>query len=242
LDVCEAPSECHAAQLGGVTTRAVGCGETLDFANDVVSEPVWVVGLSQRLVSQAPPALATEAPAPARRCALLHQASTSVVRRAVRGLRTTITEVIASSSSSHGVPQRPPLRRHGASESTSGCPERLVATPRACSVLAVPPGFDGFLLAGLCGFVAPRNRPWGSPGFQPRADIRCRNIGEPRTRPSSQARHPSELFPPHLAARRHRVAWTPLLKSTRRVTTVPPLSLSARSVAKAARLAPASGV
>jgi hypothetical protein len=42
------------------------------------------------------------------------------------------------------------------------------------SVLAVPPGFNGFLRRGptevgpstACGFVAPRSRPWGSPGFK----------------------------------------------------------------------------
>jgi hypothetical protein len=49
------------------------------------------------------------------------------------------------------------------------------ATFRTCSVLAVPPGFNGFLRRGLirrpnlstaCGFVAPRSRSWGSPRFQ----------------------------------------------------------------------------
>jgi hypothetical protein len=44
-----------------------------------------------------------------------------------------------------------------------------------------------------CGFVAPRNRPWGSPRFGLRTvppTCRIRGLG-----PSPVARHPSELFP-----------------------------------------------
>jgi len=40
-----------------------------------------------------------------------------------------------------------------------------VATPRTRSVLAVPPGFDGFLRSMACRFVAPCFRPWGPPSF-----------------------------------------------------------------------------
>jgi len=43
------------------------------------------------------------------------------------------------------------------------------ATLRACSVLAVPPDFDGLLRWEGCGFVAPRSRPWGSPCFRTRS-------------------------------------------------------------------------
>lgn len=39
------------------------------------------------------------------------------------------------------------------------------------SVLAVLPGFDGLRHTRPCGFVAPRYRPWGSPGFQPSHDV-----------------------------------------------------------------------
>jgi len=40
------------------------------------------------------------------------------------------------------------------------------AVSRTRSVLAVPPGFDGFLRASPCRFVAPCNRPWGSLRFR----------------------------------------------------------------------------
>jgi len=43
------------------------------------------------------------------------------------------------------------------------------ATLRACSVLAVPPDFDGLLRWAGRGSVAPRSRPWGSPCFRTRS-------------------------------------------------------------------------
>jgi hypothetical protein len=45
------------------------------------------------------------------------------------------------------------------------CLRSLVATPETRSALVVLPDFDGLLLAELCGFVAPRSQPWGSPSF-----------------------------------------------------------------------------
>lgn len=67
---------------------------------------------------------------------------------------------------------QPSLRRH-----PPGPSPRLrlgTARSRACSALAVPPGFSGFLRSEqirrsarstVRGFVAPRSRPWGSPSF-----------------------------------------------------------------------------
>lgn len=42
---------------------------------------------------------------------------------------------------------------------------RELPSSRTRSVPAVPPSFDGLLHDGPCGFVAPRSRSWGSPGF-----------------------------------------------------------------------------
>jgi len=83
------------------------------------------------------------------------------------------------------------------------------ATSRTCSVRAVPPGFNGFLRRGqirrstpstACGFVAPRNRPWGSPRFglpdsasRPSLDPK---VADPKVRrESSPWRTPFEAFP-----------------------------------------------
>jgi hypothetical protein len=89
------------------------------------------------------------------------------------------SELSKPTGSSLGVVQRTPLHRHGDSESTPGCPGLWVATPRARSALAVPPGFDGFRLAGPCRLVASCSRSWGSPGFEPTRD-QCRStVPEP---------------------------------------------------------------
>lgn len=77
-------------------------------------------------------------------------------------------------NSSLGVVQRSPLHRleHCASTPGRSCPQAScldlrpgAATSRTRSALAVPPGFDGFLRATLCRFVAPCCRSWGSPRF-----------------------------------------------------------------------------
>jgi len=41
-----------------------------------------------------------------------------------------------------------------------------VATLQTRSVLAVPPGYDGFLRASGCRFVSPCSRPWDPPSFR----------------------------------------------------------------------------
>lgn len=50
--------------------------------------------------------------------------------------------------------------------------------PRARSVLAVPPGFDGFLRASRCRSVAPCTRSWGSARFRLH---RCARLSTPLT-------------------------------------------------------------
>jgi len=139
-----------------------------------VSATVWVVGLSLCPVSRTPPTLATRAPALARLSALLHPGVHFSDALDCTRPSGSLAEASEPSSSSLGVLQRPPLRRHQARESTSGCPEPEAATPRTCSTLAVSHDFGGFLLTGLRRFVAPCSRPWSSPGFQPRADARCK--------------------------------------------------------------------
>jgi len=76
-------------------------------------------------------------------------------------------------SSSAPSPTRPSLRPLPPGPSSRLRPG--TATSRTRSVLAVPPGYDGFLRSGpirrpsrstACGFVAPRSRPWGSLRFQ----------------------------------------------------------------------------
>jgi hypothetical protein len=61
------------------------------------------------------------------------------------------------------------------------------------SVLVVPPDFDGLLRSTPCRFVAPCNRPWGSPRFR-----LVPGLG-PKTAtgglPSPTAQHPSKRFP-----------------------------------------------
>lgn len=89
----------------------------------------------------------------------------------VRGLRPVRTSRTVSGSS-HGVLQRPPLRRMSARVSTPGCPGPGAATLPARSALAVPPSFDGLLHTGLSRSIAPCKRPWGSPGFEPTTDTR----------------------------------------------------------------------
>jgi len=80
--------------------------------------------------------------------------------------------------------QRTPLRRHLPSVSTPAGSRPLrygVTRLHTRSVLAVPPGLDGFLHRWVRGLVASRSRPWGSPG--------CRT-----SRP--RARGPIGAFPP----------------------------------------------
>lgn len=87
------------------------------------------------------------------------------------------------SGSSHGVLQRPPLRRSSSRVSTPGCPGPKVATPPTRSALAVPPSFDGLLHTSLSRFVAPCRRPWGSPGFEPTCNTRmCHEADPPHRR------------------------------------------------------------
>jgi hypothetical protein len=81
--------------------------------------------------------------------------------------------------SSHGVHRSlPPPIRPSLRPLPAGPSPRLrfgTATSRTRSVPAVPPGSNGFLRrerirrsapSTACGFVAPRNRPWGSPRFR----------------------------------------------------------------------------
>jgi hypothetical protein len=143
---------------GGHSCGSPGCGN--EVASDVVSGTVWVVGLPPRPVSRTPLSLATKAPALARNiCALHHpgvHCSDALICTRLSGF---VAEANQPSSSSHGVLQRSPFRRHRARESTSGFPERLAATPRARSALAVPPGFSGLLLTSPRRLVASCSRP-----------------------------------------------------------------------------------
>lgn len=70
--------------------------------------------------------------------------------------------------SSHGVFNRSPPPPSSCASTPQ--PFRVVrptgATCRSRSVLTVSHRLNGFLRAGRYGFVAPRYRPWGSPGFQ----------------------------------------------------------------------------
>lgn len=74
----------------------------------------------------------------------------------------------------------PALHHPKMAAATNRSVERLrpeVATLQTRSVLAVPPGSDGFLRASSCRFVAPCSRPWGSPSFWPHLlSFRCRSI------------------------------------------------------------------
>jgi hypothetical protein len=72
--------------------------------------------------------------------------------------------------SSHGILSKTAPPSYSPCASTPGEPGPENATSRARSVLAVPPGFDGLLRTRSRGFVAPRSRPWGPPGFEPMAD------------------------------------------------------------------------
>jgi hypothetical protein len=63
---------------------------------------------------------------------------------------------------------------------------RGFACSHARSVLAVPPGFDGFLRTAPCRFVAPCSRPWGSPRF------RCWHLHDSRARPPASRQSPVE--------------------------------------------------
>ena len=107
-----------------------------------------------------------------------------------------------------------PLRRHHATASAFPTEPKLTRCSgchtRARSVLVVPPDLDGFLRSrsdrkrsdrsARRGFVAPRNRPWGSPCF--RHPLRPRSHCDPKTtagaspaRTLSRWRPPFEAFP-----------------------------------------------
>jgi hypothetical protein len=138
---------------------------------------------------------------------LLHLVRTSTETKSVKPLPERHMPVRASQpagcpkahsgvDSSHGVHRVAPastqtLRVH--SRLTEASLWHEVATPRARSALAVPPGFGGLLRTMLCRFVAPCSRPWGSHSFG-----RCclRGIVFPCTRDPSKLSPPWQ--PPHV--------------------------------------------
>lgn len=66
---------------------------------------------------------------------------------------------------------------------------------RARSVLAVPPGLDGFLRHRVRGLVASRSRPWGPPGFRAPAPHACGASTLPHRCPPSRAFPSREVSP-----------------------------------------------
>jgi hypothetical protein len=74
-----------------------------------------------------------------------------------------------------GFTQRSPLHR-APRVSSPGCPGPGVCQLQTWSVLVVLPDFDGLLHTRPCGFVAPRFRPWGSPGFQPTDNVTAEQL------------------------------------------------------------------
>jgi hypothetical protein len=95
-----------------------------------------------------------------------------VASQSIRRSTSTFSGLLSWGSSIAPPSTQPSLRRH-----PPGPSPRLrlgTARSRACSALAVPPGFSGFLRSEqirrsarstVRGFVAPRSRPWGSPSF-----------------------------------------------------------------------------
>jgi len=77
-----------------------------------------------------------------------------------------------------GFTQRSPLHRTPR-VSSPGCPGPGVCQLQTWSVLVVLPDFDGLLHTRPCGFVAPRYRPWGSPGFQPTGNVTAAQLTFP---------------------------------------------------------------
>lgn len=67
--------------------------------------------------------------------------------------------------------------------------------PRARSVLAVPPGFDGFLRAPRRRSVAPCTRSWGSARFRLHRSRTSLDAARDLCPPRRRASHPSELSP-----------------------------------------------
>lgn len=67
--------------------------------------------------------------------------------------------------------------------------------PRARSVLAVPPGFDGFLRALRRRSVAPCTRSWGSARFRLHRSRTSLDAARDLCLPRRRASHPSELSP-----------------------------------------------
>jgi len=121
-------------------------------------------------------------------------ASLMKAHRTVRGPCYCSTEAEQLPGSSHEVSSKiapPPTSR---CLSSPGYPGSEVATPRTRSVLAVFHDFDGLLQAALRGFIAPRYRPWGSPGFEPVADSRSRRVPDP---PHERIYAPFRAFPFH---------------------------------------------
>lgn len=137
---------------------------------------LWVVGLS---LPASPPTSSVMEAAPAAPLLpplLLRLRRLRAARRASSGaaLVASVTEVTAVSRLlSWGFSKNAP-------PSCSLCVHSWQARARKCqsrarSALAVLPDFSGLLHTRPCGFVAPRKRPWGPPGFQPTADLPRRN-------------------------------------------------------------------
>jgi len=90
---------------------------------------------------------------------------------------------------------------HSRSQSEDRSLRHEAATPRTCSVLVVPPDFDGLLHTLPYRSIAPCNRPWGSPSFRRSAvlvsflaSLQGTRPG-PHTPPSSPALHPPKHSP-----------------------------------------------
>jgi len=122
------------------------------------------------------------------------------------------------------VVQRSPLRRHGLPVSTPAMalnrpPKRLarilgfgprLPRRRSCSTFAVSRCLGGLLHRLPCGFVAPRCRPWGSPGFWSSS---CASPRDPIAFLSGAA--PFEAFPSSPAAMRLRTPCPPAVHPPR---------------------------
>jgi hypothetical protein len=141
----------------------------VESVSKLVMLPLWVVGLS---LPMSPPASFHTRAAPATRLAPHPVASPSKTHWDSRGPSSRLLpkqQPLPDFLS--WFPQRTPLCRHPLRVSSPGCPGPESATSRTRSVLAVSHDFDGLLRTEHCGFVAPRYRPWGSPGFELTADV-----------------------------------------------------------------------
>jgi hypothetical protein len=93
-------------------------------------------------------------------------------------------------SAFHRVSQRPPLHRHPCwSPLPRACARfgTITSRHRARSVLAVPPGLDGFLLHQVRGLVASRIRSWGSSGFHATMPHACDDLSASSPMPALQS-------------------------------------------------------